>query len=103
MLQGSLANYKVLGVGKVVTLQGTHLQVPSDCAPVHVVSIESCATGILVPGQLVLWPIPMLALYTPPGTAQDQIAEILFLVFPQIVKMTDFLIMGYRFFSLELC
>ena len=59
LLQGSLANYKVLGVGKVVTLQGTQLLVPCDCAPVHVVSIESCATGIL-------------ALYTPPGTAQDQ-------------------------------
>lgn len=72
MLQGSPANYKVLGVGKVVSLQGTQLQIPSDCAPVHVFSIESCATGILVPGQLVLWPIAMLALYTPPGTTQDQ-------------------------------
>ena len=100
MLQGSPANYKVLGVGKVVSLQGTQLQVPSDCAPVHVVSIESCATGILVPGQLVLWPIAMLALYTLPGTAQDQNGRNI--VFPQIVKMTDFLIMGYRFFSLEL-
>ena len=72
LLQGSPSNYKVLGVGKVVSLQGTQLQVPSNCAPVHVVSIESCATGILVPGQLVLWPIAMLALYTPAGTAQDQ-------------------------------
>ena len=53
-------------------MQGTLLQVLSDCAPVHVVSIESCATDILVPGQLVLWPIAMLTLYTPPGTAQDQ-------------------------------
>jgi len=44
----------------------------SECAPVHVASTESCATGVLVPGQLVLWPITMLALYRPPGTAQDQ-------------------------------
>ena len=72
MLQGSPANYKVLGVGKVVSLQGTQLQVPSDCAPVHVVSIESLATGILVPGQLVLWPIATLTLYTRSGTAQDE-------------------------------
>lgn len=72
LLQRSPANYKVLGVGKVVSLQGTQLQVPSDCAPVHVVSIESLATGILVPGQLVLWPIATLTLYTRSGTAQDE-------------------------------
>ena len=65
MLQRSPADYKVLGVGKVVSLQG--VQVPSDHAPVFVVSSESCATGILVPGQVVLWPVAMLALYTPPG------------------------------------
>lgn len=70
MLQRSPADYKVLGVGKVVSLQG--VQVPSDHAPVYVVSSESCASGILVPGQVVLWPVAMLALYTPPGPAPEQ-------------------------------
>ena len=70
MLQRSNADYKVLGVGKAVSLQGT--PGPSNHAPVYVVSTESCATGILVPGQVVLWPLAMLALYTPPGTASEQ-------------------------------
>lgn len=70
LLERSPADFKVLGVGKVVSLQGT--QAPDDHAPVYVVSIESCATGILVPGQVVLWPLAMLALYTPSATEQGQ-------------------------------
>ena len=70
LLERSPADFKVLGVGKVVSLQGT--QALDDHAPVYVVSIESCATGILVPGQVVLWPLAMLALYTPSATEQGQ-------------------------------
>lgn len=34
--------------------------------PVYVASIEPCASGILVPGQVVFWPLDTLAVYRPP-------------------------------------
>lgn len=62
-------DYKVLVVGTVVSLQGT--QVPNDCVPVHVASVETCANCVLVPGQVALWPINLLAVYMPPRTENE--------------------------------
>ena len=63
MLQRSV-EYTVLGVGQVVNVQGT--QVSNNNVPVYVASVEPCASGILVPGQVVFWPLGTLAVYRPP-------------------------------------
>lgn len=62
LLQRSVEHI-VLGVGQVVNLQDA--QVSNNNVPVFVVSIESCASGILAPGQVVLWPLDILAVYRP--------------------------------------
>ena len=54
LLQRSL-EYTVLGVGQVVNVDGR--QVPDNNIPVYVTSIEPCASGILVTGQVVFWPL----------------------------------------------
>ena len=66
MLQRSL-EYTVLGVGQVVNVDVEGSQVPDNNIPVHVASVEPCASGILVPGQVVFWPFDMLAVYRPPN------------------------------------
>jgi len=58
LLQRLQADFKVLGVGKVASLQGT--QAPDDHAPVYVVLGESCATCHVGP------------VYTPSTTEQGQ-------------------------------
>ena len=64
LLQRSV-EYTVLGVGQVVNVQGT--EVPNNNVPVYVASIEPCATGLLAPGQVVFWPLDILAVYKPPN------------------------------------
>lgn len=75
LLQRSL-EYTVLGVGQVVNVDGR--QVPDNNIPVYVTSIEPCASGILVPGQVVFWPLDMLAVYrptNPPSRTSDRSAD----------------------------
>lgn len=58
------AEYTVLGVGKVVNCM---VQGPNNCVPVYVASIESIAAGILTLGQVVFWPLNLLAVYRLPS------------------------------------
>ena len=39
--------------------------------PVCVASVETCASGVLVPGQVALWPINLFTVYMPPRTANE--------------------------------
>ncbi len=75
LLQRSV-DYIVLGVGQVISLPAS-TQVPNNTAPVYVVSTESCASGILTPGQVVLWPVDILAIYRPrnPPERSPQVPE----------------------------
>ena len=66
----------LLAVGQVVNVDGR--QVPDNNIPVYVTSIEPCASGILVPGQVVFWPLGMLAVYrptNPPSLTSDRSAD----------------------------
>ena len=43
------------------------VQGPNNCVPVYVASIESIAAGILTLGQVVFWPLDLLAVYRLPS------------------------------------
>ena len=50
---------EILGIGRVVTLRLPNSDtdpIPSHLVPVVVSAIESCASGVLKVGQLILWP-----------------------------------------------
>lgn len=55
--------YEVLGVGKVVTFQGSDCVLPDDVVPVFVAAVEKKpCVNILSVGQVVLWPKIHLAI-----------------------------------------
>lgn len=68
-------SHQVIAVGTVVTTlaPGVTPSVGPDHenhVPIHIFSVESCASNILTPGITVLWPLTLLAHYKPPSAKQ---------------------------------
>lgn len=54
-----------MAVGKVVEIDA-HVSMPDKHISVFVAHTEECASDILVPGTVVIWPTDLLAIYRPP-------------------------------------